>query len=69
MPASYSRTGILESERITPFDTEMVELALCLPGWQVACLEAEAQQRGWTTGQLLRRLISESCDLFEPSFE
>ena len=42
-------------------DHEVVELQLLLPRWQAAALEAAARSRGMTTGQLLRRVIT---DLF-----
>lgn len=42
-------------------DREVVELQLLLPWWQAAALEGAARARGMTTGQLLRRVIT---DLF-----
>lgn len=45
----------------TRSDHEVVELQLLLPMWQAAALEAAAQSRGMTTGQILRRVIA---DLF-----
>ena len=42
-------------------DHEVVELQLLLPRWQAAALEAAARARGMTTGQILRRVIT---DLF-----
>jgi hypothetical protein len=42
-------------------DFEVVELQLLLPQWQAAALEAAAAARGMTTGQILRRVIT---DLF-----
>lgn len=42
-------------------DHEVVELQLLLPRWQAAALEAAAQSRGMTAGQILRRVIT---DLF-----
>jgi hypothetical protein len=42
-------------------DQEVVELPLLLPRWQALALEAAARRRGMTTGQMLRRVIS---DLF-----
>ncbi|MBX9584577.1 MAG: hypothetical protein K2X87_30105 [Gemmataceae bacterium] len=38
-------------------DQEVVELPLLLPRWQAVELEAAAQRRGMTTGQMLRRVI------------
>jgi hypothetical protein len=53
----------MESETIMPFDDgEVVELALCLPGWQVECLEAAAHERGLTAAQFLRRMIHDTLD-------
>ena len=45
----------------TRLDHEVVELQLLLPRWQAAALEAAAQSLGMTTGQILRRVIT---DLF-----
>jgi len=45
----------------TRSDHEVVEMQLLLPRWQATALEAAAQSRGMTTGQILRRVIS---DLF-----
>jgi hypothetical protein len=42
-------------------DSEMVELSLLLPQWQVEVLELAARGRGLTTGQMLRRLIGNYC--------
>jgi len=42
-------------------DQEVVELQLLLPKRQAVALEAAAQARGMTTGQILRRVIA---DLF-----
>lgn len=42
-------------------DQEVVELPLLLPRWQAIALEAAASRRGMTTGQMLRRVIT---DLF-----
>jgi hypothetical protein len=42
-------------------DQEVIELPLLLPRWQAQALEAAARRRGMTTGQMLRRVIT---DLF-----
>lgn len=42
-------------------DQEVVELPLLLSRWQAGVLEAAAKERGMTTGQMLRRVIT---DLF-----
>ena len=42
-------------------DHEVVELQLLLPRWQALALEAAAHRRGMTSGQILRRVIT---DLF-----
>lgn len=38
-------------------DSEVVEMSLLLPTWQVAALETAAHTQGLTTGQMLRRVI------------
>jgi hypothetical protein len=40
-------------------DQEVVELPLLLPRYQALQLEAAANRRGMTTGQLLRRTIGQ----------
>lgn len=44
---------------VTRQDQEVVELPLLLPRWQAMQLEAAANRRGMTTGQMLRRVIGE----------
>ena len=44
-------------------DSDVVELPLLLPRWQVDALEEAANQQGMTTGQMIRRVIS---NLFRP---
>jgi hypothetical protein len=39
-------------------DTDMVELSLLVPPWQLAELERLAAEQGLTLGQVLRRLIN-----------
>lgn len=41
---------------------DIVELSLLLPSWQAAELETAAQDRGLTTGQMVRQLIREFFD-------
>ena len=45
---------------VTPFDAEMVELAMLLPRWQAVELELAAQENGLTPGQMVRRLIGQT---------
>jgi hypothetical protein len=45
-----------------PMETEMVELAVLLPAWQAEALELAAQDRGLTTGQMIRSLIRGFCE-------
>ena len=45
-----------------PADVEMVELAVLMPAWQAEALELAAQDRGLTTGQMIRSLIRGFCD-------
>jgi hypothetical protein len=42
------------------------EVPLLLPGWQLSLLETAANQSGISTGQMMRRLISEFFD--KPEF-
>ena len=39
--------------------SDVVELPILLPDWQVSALEEAARERGMTIGQLLRRVFSE----------
>ena len=52
--------GTLPTEP-TRSDFEVVEMQLLLPKWQAVALEAAARDLGMTTGQILRRVIT---DLF-----
>ena len=56
-----SMTGTIGQEDLTRSDHEVVELQLLLPRWQALALEAAAHNRGMTSGQILRRVIT---DLF-----
>lgn len=51
-------------------DTEVIEIPLLLPGWQVSALEEAAHDRGLTAGemvrQLLRQFISKTTGKIEP---
>jgi hypothetical protein len=38
-------------------ERDVVEVPLLLPGWQVAALADAAQDRGQTTGEMLRHLL------------
>lgn len=40
-------------------DSDVVELPLLLPRWQVDALEEAASERGMTTGQMIRRVFTE----------
>ena len=40
-------------------DSEVVEVPLLLPRWQIAALEEMARRNGLTTGQLIRRVITD----------
>lgn len=40
-------------------DSDVIELPLLLPRWQVDALENVANQRGMTTGQMIRKVLSE----------
>jgi len=45
---------------VISLDSEMVEVAMLLPRWQLAALESAAQRQGLSAGQMLRRLIGSS---------
>lgn len=40
-------------------ESDVIELSLLLPRWQVDALEDAANQRGMTTGQMIRKVIGE----------
>ena len=50
-------TGTLGEDVSSP-DSDMTELSLLVPNWQLAELEKLAKDRGLTLGQVLRRLIN-----------
>lgn len=41
----------------TSTETEIVEISLLLPRWQIQLMENVAQQRGMNLAQMLRRMI------------
>ena len=48
-------------------DSEVVELPLLLPRWQVAALEETARRHGLTTGQLIRRAVADLVRNSDPN--
>ena len=65
-PGTTAGGGAVPLDAFAPFDAarsdhEVVELQLLLPRWQAAALDAAARARGMTSGQILRRVIT---DLF-----
>jgi hypothetical protein len=40
-------------------DRDVVEVPLLLPGWQMEALASAAQDRGQTTGEMLRRVLQD----------
>lgn len=50
-------TGTLGEDVSSP-DTDMTELLLLVPKWQLDELQELAEDRGLTLGQVLRRLIN-----------
>ena len=40
-----------------PGESEIVEVSLLLPRWQIQAMESVAHQRGMNLGQMLRRMI------------
>ena len=60
-----------EMHRFDTLDSEMAELSLLLPAWQVSALEQAAQAEGITVGQLLRRLVNKTLaqlNLHQPGY-
>ena len=55
------RLGRRLAGEVRRFDSEIQELSLLLPQWQIEALEAAARGRGLTAGQLIRRLIGNYC--------
>jgi hypothetical protein len=57
--------GYIPSDRLAvnqdeqAIDSEIVEVPLLLPLWQVVALESAAEKRGMTTAQMLRKMIGE----------
>ena len=47
--------------------TDFAEVRLLLPNWQVNALESVAAAQGLTTGQLIRRLISQIVPAHHPA--
>jgi hypothetical protein len=45
-------------KEIARIDTDMTELALLVPTWQLDHLEQMARDQGLTLGQIIRRLIN-----------
>jgi len=50
---------MLPEEDFLPFDGEVTELSVLLPGGQAQVLEQAAHERGLTVAQMLRRLIQD----------
>lgn len=62
LTADDVRTATARSSYSAPqsiSDSDVVELPLLLPRWQVDALEEAASVRGMTTGQMIRRVFSE----------
>jgi hypothetical protein len=62
LTASNERTAATRGSYSAPqsiSDSDVVELPLLLPRWQVDALEEAANERGMTTGQMIRRVFSE----------
>jgi hypothetical protein len=51
------RASTLEQE-VSRIDTDMAEVSLLVPHWQLAELQKLAEAQGLTLGQVLRRLIN-----------
>jgi hypothetical protein len=53
----FMRTGTLEQD-VPRTDSDVVELSLLVPRWQLDQLQTLAEAQGLTLGQVLRRLIN-----------
>jgi hypothetical protein len=40
-------------------ESDVVELSLLLPGWQLSALEKASRRQGVTAGQMVRRLVQQ----------
>jgi hypothetical protein len=58
MPSTYSDVDFPECD-LRRLESDVVELSLLLPGWQLGALEKASRRQGLTTGQLVRRLVQE----------
>jgi hypothetical protein len=71
----FANTDKSPREEVCPLPsreaTELVELTVLLPGFQAQALEEAAHQDGLTTGQFLRRLISQAlrCSISPQSLQ
>ena len=59
MSNRFDRTAICDDSREDLRESEVVEIPLLLPGWQVSALETAAHRRGLTAGQMVRSLLRE----------
>ncbi len=62
-PQTEEHSTVMEQFHGGVSPTDVIELPILLPEWQVTALEEAARGRGMTIGQLLRRVFS---DLFPP---
>ena len=55
-----------DPSNLSRLDDEVVELPLLLPRWHASALEEVAQSRGMTTGQLIRRYLTDLLEHTSP---
>ncbi len=48
-----------DPSRLSDLPSDVAEISLLLPGWQLQALENAAEARGVTSAQLVRRLLRE----------
>jgi hypothetical protein len=53
----FERPPAVEEPSTPPFEGDVVELPLLLPGWQVTKLETAAHKRGMTAAAMVRNLL------------
>jgi hypothetical protein len=58
MPSTIPDVGLPECD-LRRLESDVVELPLLLPGWQLSALEKASRRQGLTTGQMVRRLVQE----------
>jgi hypothetical protein len=65
---SVRRNDSSPAEALTELqDSDVIEVPLLLPGWQMSALEWAAHKRGLTAGEMVRHLLRDFFASPEPS--